>query len=205
MFSQIGTDRRGRPPTCHEVAMSRIGAPRTRTGPGIRAELGPGAPSPGVTVPGHVMKRPPLDTHEWHGTWHHTPFVPNHWPPNRPFDQRSSTASPAATRPRPRGATTATAADRLAAVAGRTRPPDEPTGSSGWFFGRPLLPVTFSTPSQWPGTHPYLQKCPGSPHVPRAGPPEFPKIFRRLRSVGSWAVPAPSAPERSARRNPSDH
>ena len=72
LFSQISTNWRGRPLTSHEVVVSCIGATRTRTGLSIRAELDPGAYPTGVTVPDHVMKRLPLDAHEWHGTWNYT-------------------------------------------------------------------------------------------------------------------------------------
>lgn len=115
LFSQISINWCARPLTCHEVVVSTIGAPRTRTGPAVHAELDPGAYPTDVVASDGVMERLPLSP----------PRVARHLelhaPPRRtrptsrqeakkPRSHRSSGASRLATRPPPGSLTLASPA-----------------------------------------------------------------------------------------------
>jgi hypothetical protein len=63
---------RGRPLTSHEVIVELIGATRTHTGLGVRAELDRGRDPLGVKMGDGELAAVPLARHAFHGEWNYT-------------------------------------------------------------------------------------------------------------------------------------
>src|SRR5512133_3609589 len=72
LCSAISMNWRGRPLVSHEVIVELIGATRTHTGLGVRAELDRGRYPLGVKVRDQDLATVPLVRHEFHGEWNYT-------------------------------------------------------------------------------------------------------------------------------------
>jgi Rhodopirellula transposase DDE domain len=72
LFSHLTVNRRGRPPTSHEVVVKTIEATRTRTGLRVEAALDTGDYPTGIAISQQRLAALPLQRHAVNGTWNYT-------------------------------------------------------------------------------------------------------------------------------------